>query len=243
MALDATEHVENGKVFDAEGRLAVRGGAPEAGADTQNGYLVDSDGRLYVVGPNGAEVITSDTVPTITSGTANPSASEPNGSTYYQEDAAGQTIAVWSREGGAWGKVLGAGPRFHGTQSGLSATSGSNTNLTYDAEVVDTDSMGDGTNLVTIPRAGVYSIHGFVIWPGSATNSGYRRLEVLKTGTVIVAADSRNATTTANVSTQIPIATEELFSVGQQLWLRTFHTQGATLTITGHLKVRWVSAS
>lgn len=58
MALDATEHRENGRVFDTEGRLAVRGGAPEAGADTQNGFLVDPDGRVYVVGPAGDEIVT-----------------------------------------------------------------------------------------------------------------------------------------------------------------------------------------
>lgn len=60
MTLDVTERVENGTVRDLEGRLVVRGGAPEPNAHHENGLLRDPDGRLIVVGPVGADLVTQD---------------------------------------------------------------------------------------------------------------------------------------------------------------------------------------
>ena len=45
--------------------------------------------------------------PTITAGSGDPTASEPNGSIYLKTDASDADDAVWSRIGGAWAQIKG----------------------------------------------------------------------------------------------------------------------------------------
>lgn len=178
-------------------------------------------------------------IPTITSGTANPSATVPNGSTYYQEDAAGQVVAVWKRQSGAWTKVLGQPPAVEVVVSNFNlATSGTATTVVFDTEVEDTDGMwasGAGSDIVCV-RAGR---HGVRITPVFAANgTGNRRAFLFKNGVQV----SQATVGAQNISQGVPLADGLRLAVGDVLTVKCSQSSGGALTVTVKVCVGWERA-
>ena len=75
-----------------------------------NKFLLNYRGPMRMVGVGVASSISEAEadVPTVSSGSGAPSASEPNGSIYLRTDAANADEAIYSRIGGAWVAIDGA---------------------------------------------------------------------------------------------------------------------------------------
>jgi len=60
------------------------------------------------VGVRGSATEADTSTPTITSGTGDPTSTEPNGSLYMKTDAAAASAALWMMIGGSWVEIDGS---------------------------------------------------------------------------------------------------------------------------------------
>lgn len=173
---------------------------------------------------------------TITSGTVDPVAIEPDGSLYLKKDVAGQTIAIYERVAGAWVKTLGS-PAFAQVMrsSVLSLANTTLTTIGFESVIEDevgADALADLTASATVPltirRAGLYLVGaqaGFGI-----NGAGYRLLQIRGAASQFVGILNVQGPPTLGAS--LSLARPYRFAVGDQIWLQVRQSSGAALDLT-----------
>lgn len=121
------------------------------------------------------------------------------------------------------------------TKATQSITTGVNTDVLFDTEVVDTDSMHStvtNTQRVTCTVAGVYVVSGYVNFDSHAT--GYRRIGVVQNDAGITYALVVGANVADAISTTVQMSTSGIASMiaGDFIHLNVSHTAGVSLNVT-----------
>lgn len=239
---DAATAATDAEVLAHTSDTALDGGPHGLPALTADGMGWRREGGALVA----VNIAAQSEIPTVTSGTADPSSAQPNGSTYYQEDAAGQTIAVWARVGGAWVQKLGHPDVFQVVAvATVSVPNNTSTTLkdTHDLDnVVETSddvTFDPTTGETTIVRPGIWALGAHGLWAANAT--GYRRLSVLNAATLETHAGVAGQTGASVSMPQTPTRNSVRLGVGARIIVNVQQTSGSALNLTQvSFSARWV---
>jgi hypothetical protein len=125
-------------------------------------------------------------------------------------------------------------------QTGI--VTGTPTAITFDTEVFDNASMFTASSdTITVMRAGIYAIHGYVAIESNAT--GYRRPLIEAPSGLFVTIDARPAVN--GDATHMTITAMTSLTVGQTVKLYVDQTSGANRSTAGtpRLGVYWVAGT
>jgi hypothetical protein len=174
-----------------------------------------------------------------------PSVAAAEGTTYYEQDAAGQIVAEWLRSGGTWVKIIGPPPVLMLAQSGTSSpASATGEDITWTSPATEDDAtqpmFASGTpTQFTIQRAGIYEFFARIKW--TAFVSGTGRQLLVYSGVRTLAHDTKpGVSSMATVNTCSGL---ERMAVGEVVKVQAYQDSGsARQYANGVVRARWVRA-